>query len=96
LIVNADAVLPHSITYQRFETITRRRFQVLEHGCRLQHRELSSSDLAYRAETTRFPCPEKLFGILTFESLNCHIRILYRFPVSGKFCLTRGEGDRGW
>jgi hypothetical protein len=32
LIVDADAVLSRSITYQRFEAITRRRFQVLKHG----------------------------------------------------------------
>ena len=54
LIVDADAVLSRSITRQRFEAITRRRFQVLKHGRGLQHRELASRDFAYRTETPRF------------------------------------------
>ena len=73
LIVDADAVLSRSITYQRFEAITRRRFQVLRHGRGLQHRELASRDFAYRAETLRFLFLEQLFGILAFEALNCHM-----------------------
>src|SRR5882672_4959609 len=58
LVIDADAVLSCSITYQRFEAITRRRFQVLKHGRGLEHRELASRDFAYRAETPRFLCPE--------------------------------------
>jgi hypothetical protein len=89
LIVNPDAVLSRSITDQRFEAITRRGFEVLEHGRRIQHRELASRDFAYRTETLRFVHLEQLFGILAFESLNRHPRILYRFPVSGKFSVDR-------
>ena len=58
LIVDADAVLSRSITYQRFEAITRRRFQIFKHGRGLQHRELASRDFAYRTETLRFLCLE--------------------------------------
>jgi hypothetical protein len=54
LIVDADAVLSRSITYRRFEAITRRRFQVLKHCRGLQHRELAGRDFAYRTETLRF------------------------------------------
>jgi hypothetical protein len=84
LIVNADAVLSRSIAYQCFEAITRRRFQVLEQGRGLQHRKLTSRDFAYRTETLRFLGLEKLFSVLAFEALNCHMRIIYRFPVCGK------------
>jgi hypothetical protein len=37
-------VLSSSITYQRFEAITRRRFQVIKHGRSLQHGELGRID----------------------------------------------------
>src|ERR1700722_18986636 len=85
LIVDTDAVLSRSIAYPCFEAITRRRFQVLKHSRGLQHRKLASRDFAYRTETLRFLGLEKLFGVLAFEALKCHIRIIYRFPVSGKF-----------
>ncbi len=54
LIVDADAVLSRSITYESFEAITRRRFQVLKHSRGLQHRKLAGRGFAYRTETLRF------------------------------------------
>jgi hypothetical protein len=84
LIVDADTVLSRSITYQSFEAITRRRFQVLKHCRGLQHRKLAGGDFSYGTETPRLLRLEKLFGVLAFESLNCHMCILYRFPVSSK------------
>jgi PHD/YefM family antitoxin component YafN of YafNO toxin-antitoxin module len=94
LIVDTDAVLSRSIAYQCFEAITRWRFQVLKQSRGLEHRKLASRDFAYRTETLRFLGLEKLFGVLAFEALNCHICIIYRFPVSGKFYITCPHAER--
>jgi hypothetical protein len=46
LVVDADTVLPRSVTFKSMESVTRRYFQIHQTFGRVQHQELSSGWLS--------------------------------------------------
>src|SRR5260370_3624533 len=69
LVVDADTVLPRTVTFQWMKSVTRRNFQIHQTFGRVQHQELASRRLSNVHELTNILIAEKPFGVGALEGL---------------------------